>query len=100
MPKPTLAKEDAILEAQLIETMLAGHHLYKPDLPYPESHSDMQGCARALMRMFTIQRRPLVSSLRMRCDLCKESGRLIARVDETHTSSETCPNCNGRGYVV
>ncbi len=59
MPKPSLRPEYAQLEGALIETFLAGHHEWRPDLPYPESHSDMQGGARALLRMFKIERRPI-----------------------------------------
>lgn len=59
MPKPTLKPEFAALEEQIIETFLAGHKQWRPDLQYPESHSDMAGGARALMQMFEITRRPL-----------------------------------------
>ncbi len=59
MPKPTLAAPYDKLESDMIETMIAGLKVYRPDLKYPESASDMAGCARALMRMFVIKRRPL-----------------------------------------
>jgi len=63
MPKPFLKEPDATLEMQLIETMLAGFHEWRPDLDYPESHSDMQGCARAIMRRYDIKTRPLDKEL-------------------------------------
>ena len=59
MPKPRLTTEYERLEDELIETFLAGHHEWRSDLPYPESHSDMSGGMRALLRMFDIKRRPL-----------------------------------------
>ncbi len=59
MPKPRLKDEFVQLESAIVETFLAGHHEWRPDLHYPESHSDMQGGARALMRMFEIKRRPI-----------------------------------------
>lgn len=48
-----------LLESQIIETILAGHHEARPDLSYPESHSDMQSGVRALIVMFDIKRRPI-----------------------------------------
>lgn len=59
MPKPQLTPEYAQLETEIIRTFLAGHSEWRPDLTYPESHSDLQGGVRALLRMFDIQRRPL-----------------------------------------
>jgi hypothetical protein len=59
MPKQELKEPSSTLEKQLIETMLAGHYEWRPDLFYPESYSDMQGCARALLRRFDIVMRPL-----------------------------------------
>jgi hypothetical protein len=59
MPKPRLKPEYSKLAGDLIETFLAGHHQWRPDLPYPESHSDMDGGVRALLRMFEIKRRPI-----------------------------------------
>lgn len=37
MPKPKLKAEFDTLEQELIETFLAGHKLWRPDLSYPES---------------------------------------------------------------
>lgn len=59
MPKPMLKHEYAQLERDVIETLLAGHHEWRPDLPYPESHSDMSGAVRALLRMYEVKRRPV-----------------------------------------
>lgn len=59
MPKPNMSPEFEKLEREIIETFLAGHHEWRPDLAYPESHSDMQGGVRALLRMYEIKRRPI-----------------------------------------
>ena len=64
MPKPTLSTEQAVLERELIEPMLAGLKEWRSDLDYPESHSDMQACARAVMRMFNITRAALPNELK------------------------------------
>lgn len=63
MPKPRLADHLERLEADIIETLLAGHHEWRPDLAYPESHSDMQGAVRGLLKMFEVKRRPLAVTL-------------------------------------
>lgn len=59
MAKASLRPPFDQLASDIIETFLAGHHLYRPDLPYPESHSDMQGGVEALLLMFDIKRRPI-----------------------------------------
>lgn len=59
MPKPTLTEPNRSLAADILETFLAGHHLWRPDLEYPESHSDMMGGILALLEMFEIKRRPI-----------------------------------------
>ena len=64
MPKPSLAEPYSTLEHELIETFIAGHHEWRPDLSYPESYSDMQGGVRALMRMFDIKRRPVAITVK------------------------------------
>ncbi len=56
MAKPTL-KEALRTQCEMIETMLAGLHEWRPDLKYPESHSDMQRCVRALLRVYKVERR-------------------------------------------
>ena len=63
MAKSRLKAELAHLESDIIETLLAGHHEYRADLAYPESHSDMQGAVRALLRMFKVERRPVAVDL-------------------------------------
>jgi hypothetical protein len=59
MPKPPLKPEFKQLESDIIATLIAGHKQWRPDLNYPESHSDMQGAVRGLLQMFDVQRRPL-----------------------------------------
>ena len=51
------------LESDIIETLIAGHQEWRPDLAYPESHSDMQGAVRGLLRMFEVKRRPVALSM-------------------------------------
>lgn len=68
MPKPTLSREHENLCNQIIETFLAGHHEWRPDLPYPQSHSDMMGGAHALIRMFDIKRRAIAIDLPVKKD--------------------------------
>jgi len=63
MAKRRLHADLVSLESDIIETLLAGHHEWRPDLAYPESHSDMQGAVRALLRMFEIKRRPVAIEL-------------------------------------
>jgi hypothetical protein len=63
MPKPSLKEPFRSLESDMIETFLAGHHEWRPDLAYPESHSDMSGGMRALFRMYDIKRRPIAIDL-------------------------------------
>ena len=63
MAKSQLKTAFAQLEADIIETLLAGHHEWRPDLAYPESHSDMQGAVRGLLRMFEVRRRPVAIEL-------------------------------------
>jgi hypothetical protein len=57
--KPRLEQPYAILVGQVVDTMLAGLKEWRPDLDYPEAHSDMVGCAYALIRRFDIKQRPL-----------------------------------------
>ncbi len=80
MSKPQLIEADKILENQLIETMIAGHKLWRPDLDYPESYSDMQACARAVISMFEIKRRPIGEPLRIKCHGCEGLGEIIVEV--------------------
>jgi len=59
MPKPSLREPFAQLSREIIETLLAGHKEWRPDLSYPESHSDMQGAVRALLRKYDVALRPV-----------------------------------------
>lgn len=68
MPKPILAEPIRTLEAEIIETMIAGLHIWRSDLDYPQSHSDMQACVRALLTMYDVRRRTLPASLPMEKD--------------------------------
>lgn len=63
MPKPTLQEPFRTLENMIISTLLAGHKRYRPDLSYPESHSDMQAAVRGLLEMFHVERLPLAREL-------------------------------------
>jgi hypothetical protein len=71
------------LEAQIIETLLAGHHEWRRDLAYPESHSDMQGAVRALLRMFEVKRRPIAMELEYEEEAVPKE-RASASVTEVH----------------
>lgn len=59
MPKPSLKEPYRTLENEIAETMKAGLNEWRPDLSYPESHSDLQACIRGLLKMFDVKRRPL-----------------------------------------
>ena len=59
MAKLNLKEPFHSLEEAIIDTLLAGHKEYRTDLPYPASHSDMQGAVRGLLRMFEVKRLPL-----------------------------------------
>lgn len=63
MAKSRLKVDLAKLESDIIETLLAGHNEWRPDLSYPESHSDMQGAVRGLLRMYDVKRRPVAVDL-------------------------------------
>lgn len=95
MPKPSLKEEDALLESQIIETLLAGLHEWRRDLSYPLSHSDMQACVRGLMKMFEVKRRPLVSLLRIKCGDCAGLGHWRTAIDQ----QTTCSQCHGKGWI-
>ncbi len=101
MAKPQLIEKDETLESQIIETMLQGHKLYRPDLDYPQSHSDMQAAVRGLLRMFKVERRPLAEPLKVRCHACKGSCELAVYQDGARLQNHwmTCETCNGRGWV-
>jgi len=99
MPKPTLIETDAILEREIIATMLAGLKEWRPDLNYPESFSDMQGCVRGLLQMYAVTRRPLIAKLKLRCNYCDGLGN-FRRLDERGTLYiDTCKHCDSKGYI-
>lgn len=54
MPKPPLKECYSSLSVDIQRTMIQGLREWRPDLDYPESSSDMDGCIRALMRKFDI----------------------------------------------
>ena len=60
MPKPSLREPFATLESDLIITMIGGLKEWRSDLDYPESHSDMDGCIRAVLRKYEVKLRPVV----------------------------------------
>ncbi len=96
MPKPPLQEPYASLASDMIDTMLAGLKEWRPDLSYPESHSDMQGCVRAVLRMFEVKRRPIaLSELPIDCDLCHGKKHLMALEDGKldHLREVSCPRC-------
>ena len=78
MPKNTLSEPFNTLESEIINTLLAGHHEWRPDLAYPESYSDMQGAVRGLLRMFDVKRLPVSRKLPYakpcNCPSCQAGG--------------------------
>lgn len=63
MPKRSLKQPFRALEGDIIETLIAGHKEWRPDLSYPESWSDMQAAVRGLLRMYEVKRLPLPREL-------------------------------------
>jgi hypothetical protein len=63
MAKHRLAAPMDQLESDIIETLIAGLQEWRPDLRYPESHSDMQGAVRGLLRMYDVRRLPIARQL-------------------------------------
>lgn len=84
------------LEHDIIETLIAGHKEWRPDLNYPESHSDMQGAVRALLRMFEVKRRPIAVALKYNCPDCEGLGRLVTKIEPGIKYTDTCPTCKGK----
>lgn len=93
MPKPPLTEPNAHLETDIIETMLAGLHQWRPDLDYPESHSDMAACIRALLTMYRVERRALPEPLASPCPDCCGLGHTIES-KEGYRHLTTCPKCS------
>jgi hypothetical protein len=90
--------KESQLESDIIETMLAGLKQWRPDLSYPESASDMQGCVRALMIMYDVKRRPLPQPLASPCSFCEGTGYLTQDNGGTPHRT-TCRKCeHGKVY--
>jgi len=68
MPKRLLIEKLAALESDIIDTLIAGHKEWRPDLDYPQSHSDMQGAVRGLLKMFRVERLPIARDLKYEYD--------------------------------
>lgn len=98
MPKPFLTDDLAKLESDAIDTMIAGLKLWRSDLSYPESHSDMQACFRGLLTMYELKRRPLPVPLRLKCRTCGGIGEFISILDSCR-NLKTCPDCKGYGWI-
>lgn len=92
MPKPTLREPYAVLERDLIDTMIAGLKEWRPDLDYPESHSDMAGCVRAVLRKYEVRLRPVpldraeICEPRSTCPVCGSVLHDGSTVTELHGS--------------
>lgn len=99
MPKPPLHGDLAHLECDIIDTLLAGLKQWRPDLRYPESHSDMQGCVRALLTMYEVKRRPLPEPLPSPCSRCDGLGHFIDDSDAGCRRLTPCTHCkHGKVY--
>lgn len=59
MPKPPLKEPFATLESDMIASGMASFKKWRPDLHYPQSHSDMEAFVRGILQMFEIKRSPL-----------------------------------------
>lgn len=103
MSKPSLIDEDQRLEEDLIQTFEAGYKQH--GLDYPKSYSDMQAGVRAVLRMFSVVRRPLAVPLRIKCHVCdgKKSFITLNECSADGSASDItrkyCPICKGKGYV-
>lgn len=64
MAKRSLVEPYNTLENEIINTLIAGHKEWRPDLSYPESYSDMQAAVRGLLRMFDVKRRPIALEMK------------------------------------
>ena len=95
MPKAPLASSLAKLEMDIVETLLAGHKQWRPDLAYPQSHSDMQGAVRGLLQMYHVVRLPLPCKLEYVCDDCQGLGKFVRDIN----NSVQCMMCNGSGTI-
>ena len=64
MPKPNLKPKFAKLVGEITDTLIESHKRWRPDLPYPQSHSDMDGAVRGLLQMFEVKRRAIPLEMR------------------------------------
>lgn len=99
MPKARLIEKLEQLESDIMSTMLAGLKEWRPDLIYPQSHSDMQACIRPLLQLYNIERRDLSQPLKYKCCSCEGLGKYIWVVDGVRNES-VCKECQGKGYIV
>lgn len=100
MPKAPLIAEQSLLEQQIIETLIAGLKVWRSDLSYPESYSDMQACVRGLLIAFKVERNPLPVPLKYKCDDCEGLGHLTTSIENGCKHQLTCKVCKGRGYIL
>lgn len=100
MPKPPLEAKQSVLEHELIETMIAGLKVWRSDLSYPESYSDMQACVRGLLIAFDIKRNPLPSPLKIVCSSCEGLGHLVTKAEGHYRELTDCVECHGNGYKL
>jgi len=85
MPKAEMKQPFASLARDVIETLLESHKRWRPDLSYPESHSDMLGAVMGLFEMFEVKRRPLPFRIPMEHDEADELQRQgLSRVVVQH----------------
>ena len=98
MPKPRLAEPFRSLERDIIETMAAGLKVWRPDLAYPQSHSDMQACVRGLLQMFTVERARLPVVL----PLWEDATCWVCVCGVGHQIGHPCAvlNCSNRGNTT
>lgn len=101
MPKPPLREPFRTLELELIESMEAGLHEWRPDLAYPESYSDMQAAVRGVLKMFEIKRRPIgitdvaICEPRKTCAFCGE----VPSFSFTANGVTFCGNSHARAWA-
>jgi hypothetical protein len=94
MAKSFLREPYATLESDLLATMRAGLHEWRPDLDYPQSASDMQGGIRAVLRKYDVKLREIpldraeINEREEVCPICRkpidgEHATTIQRFDDT-----------------
>lgn len=93
MPKPQLAEPQQTIESHLIETMIAGLKEWRSDLSYPASYSDMQACARGVLRMFDVKRAALPNKLKY-----KEDNEINLNKDDT--GKILCQFCKTSSHTI